>query len=118
MADIIASGGAGARGTKFLWDLDFDDVANTVTITATHTRFDGSATPDPQQAEITLILNTSVNVTVDCLAGTLSTGGAFSQATPGPMLNQGPRTRTNVKLKVSADRAQAISFTTQYLPAA
>lgn len=114
MADIIASGGAGANGCKFLWDLDFDDSANTVTITAVHTHFDDSPAPDPQQAEITVILNSSVSVTVDCLTGRLSTGGNFSQANPGPMLNSGARTRTNVRLRVSQDRAAAISFTTQY----
>ena len=118
MAEIQASGGAGAAGCKFLWDLLFDDAANTVTITAVHTRFDGSVAPDPQQAEITVILNTSVSITVDCLTGTLSTGGNFSQASPGPMLNAGPKTRTGVRLRVSADRAAALSFSTQYIPPA
>lgn len=118
MADISASAGAGAAGCKFLWDLHFDDAANTVAITAVHTHFDGSPAPDPQQAKITVILNTSVSITVDCLAGTLSTGGNFSQASPGPMLNAGAKTRTGVKLKVSADRAAALTFSTQYTPPA
>jgi hypothetical protein len=123
VADVQASGGAGSRppgtpGYRFLWDLVFDDVANTVTITATHTTFAGQAATDPQQASITVILNSSVNVTVDCLTGTLSTGGNFSQASPGPMLNAGAKTRTGVRLRVSANRAAALEFTTQYTPPA
>lgn len=116
MADIQSSGGAGAKGCKFLWDLNFDDSANTVTITAIHTHFDGSPALDPQQADITVVLNSSVSITVNCLTGKLSNGQDFSQASPGPMLNTSPKTRTGVRLKVSADRAAALSFTTQYTP--
>lgn len=118
MANINGSGGAGAANCKFLWDLVFDDAANTVTITAIHRHFDNTPAPDPQQAEITVILNTSVAITVNCLTGTLSTGGNFSQSSPGPMLNTGAKTRTGVRLRVSADRAAAISFSTQYTPPA
>lgn len=118
MADVFAEAGAGGNNCRLDWTLDFDDSANTVTIDATHTHFDRSPAPDPQQAEITVILNTSVSVTVDLLTGLLSQGGAFVQGSPGKMINAGPKTRTNVRLKVSADRARLISFTTQYLPPA
>jgi len=118
MADIIASAGASSNDHKLRWDLHFDDVADTVTITANHTHLDDSPDENPQQAEITVILNNSVEITVDLLTGLLSTGGNFSQTSPGIMLNVGSRTRTGVKLKVSADRAGIISFTTQYLPPA
>jgi hypothetical protein len=115
MANVNGIGGAGANNCKVLWTLDFDDAADTVTINAVHTHFDGSPAPDPQQAEITVQLNSSVDITVNLLTGTLSIGGNFSQASPGPMLNAGPKTRTGVRLKVSANRAAAIAFSTQYL---
>ena len=118
MANITASGGAGSNGVKFLWDLVFDDVANTVQIATTYTKFDGTPAPSPPQvASITVVLNTSVNVTVNCLTGTLSTGGNFSQGSPGPMLNTS-KTRTNVRLRVSANRAAALEFSTQFTPPA
>lgn len=117
MADIIASGGAGGNGHKLEWSLDFDDSANTVTINAVHTHFDGTPqSADPQQAQITVTLNSSVDVAVDLLTGRLDGGGAFVQGSPGTMINTGPKTRTNVRLKVSANRARQISFSTQYLP--
>lgn len=140
MANITGHGGAGAQNCKILWDLLFDDAANTVTITATHTHFDGTPAPNPQRAWITTKLNTSVDITVDTVTGlfgnpsgpldpsgnvdlmnpaTILTGTQnFSQAAPGIMINAGPKTRTGVKLKVSADRAAAFSFTTTYIPPA
>lgn len=119
MADISGSGGAGANNCKVLWTLHFDDTADTVTIDAVHTHFDGTPAPDPQQAEITVQLNSSVDITVDLLTGRLLTaqggqGTAFVQGSPGIMLNTGAKTRTGVRLKVSANRAAAISFSTQY----
>lgn len=118
MAHILASGGAGANGVKFLWNLDFDDVANTVQIATTYLTFEGDPAPAPPQvASITVTLNTSVNVTVNCLTGTISTGGNFSQASPGQMLNT-TKTRTGVTLRVSAGRAAALSFSTAFTPPA
>jgi hypothetical protein len=128
MADVIGHGEAGANNCKIVWDLHFDDAANTVTISAVHTHFDGSPAPDPQKAWITVRLNSSVDITVDTLTGKMGTPDRppedpaavltnqqnFSQASPGPMLNAGVKPRTGVKLKVSADRAAAISFSTQY----
>lgn len=116
MADIFASSGAGGRGCRLDWTLTFNDVADTVTITATHTRFDGSPAPDPPVAGLRITLNTSVEIGVNLLTGALSTGGQFSQASPGKVVNQGPKTRTGVRLRVSADRAAAISFQTDYTP--
>jgi hypothetical protein len=116
MADVFASAGAGGRNCRLDWTLDFDDVANTVTLNATHTHFDGTAAPDPPQAQITIQLNTSVDITVDLLTGLMSQGGQFSQAAPGKIVNQGPKVRTGVRLKVSANRAGALSFSTQYTP--
>lgn len=117
MADIFASSAAGGNGCRLDWTLDFDDVANTVTINATHKRFDGSAAPDPQQAQITFTLNSNVSISLNLLTGLLSQGGAFD-GTAGNMLNTGNRTRTNVRLSVSANRARTITHSTQYLPPA
>lgn len=116
MADILASGGAGGNNCKVLWDLDYDDAANTVTIAATHTHFDDSPAPDPQQAQITVQLNSGQAISVDLLTGLLSTGGPFSQTSPGPIINAGPKTRTSVRLRISAGRAQLITISTEYLP--
>lgn len=132
MADVFAQAGAGGNNCKVLWNLDFDDVANTVTIDSTHTHFDGSPCPDPRKAWITVLLNTSVNITVDLLTGEVGTPNGplddpntiltgrqpFVQGSPGKMINAGPKTRTGVRLKISADRAALISFSTQYLPPA
>lgn len=119
MADIFAQSAAGGGGHRLDWTLDFNDAADTVTITATHTRLDGSPQKaDPQQAAITVTLNTGASVSVDLLTGLMSTGGQFSQASPGKIVNQGPKTRTSVRVKISADRAQLITFSTSYLPPA
>lgn len=118
MADVFATAGAGGNNCKVDWTMDFDDSADTVTITATHTHFDGSPAPDPQQADITVQLNSGVSVGVNLLTGVLSTGGNFSQASPGKIINAGAKTRTGVRLRVTADRAALISFSTQYLPPA
>lgn len=117
MADFFASSGAGGGGCLLEWDLHFNDAADTVTITATHKHFDGSPAPDPQQAQITVTLNTSVSVSVNLLTGRLSTGQAFD-GTATAIINSGPRTRTGVRLKVSADRAALITHSTEYLPPA
>lgn len=117
MADIFAEGGAGGNGYRLSWTLDFDDVANTVTIDATHARLDGSPASDPQRAEITVQLNSGQAITVDLLTGMMSTGQAFD-GTASTMLNTGPRTRTNVKLSVSTSRSKLIAFSTQYKPPA
>lgn len=117
MADISASSAAGGNGCRLDWTLHFDDAADTVTIEATHTRFDGSVAPDPQQAAITIQVNSGQAVTVDLLTGLLSTGGAFD-GTASKIINSGPRTRTNVRLTVSTKRAKAINFSTTYTPPA
>lgn len=117
MADIFVEAGAGGNGCKLLWTLDFNDTADTVAITATHTHFDGSPAPDPQQAQISLELNSSVAITVNLLTGRLGTGQAFD-GTATKIVNSGTRTRTGVRLKVSANRAALISFSTQYQPPA
>jgi hypothetical protein len=128
MADIAAE--STVRGTspsqglcKLPWSFHFDDVANTVTITATHSKNDDSPVPDPQNAQLTIVLNTSVDATVDLLTGKLTAppalaGQDFSQASPGEVLNAGPKTRTGVRLKVSANRAAAVEFRFAYTPPA
>lgn len=125
MADVFATAGAGGNGCRLDWILDFDDAVDTVTITATHTHFDGSPAPDPQQAQITVKLNTSFDVTVDLLTGLLIApdnpaidGRPFVQGAPGKLINAGPKTRTSVRLRVSATRARLLDFSTQYLPPA
>jgi hypothetical protein len=117
VADYIASAGAYGNNCKLVWSLDFDDVANAVAITATHTHFDDSPAPDPQQAVLTFTLNTSQSIDLDLLTGLLSQGGAFD-GTATAIINSGTRTRTGVKLKISADRAKLITFSTAYLPPA
>lgn len=117
MADFFASSAAGGNGCRVDWTLNFDDTANTVTIEATHTHFDGSPAPDPQQASITFRLNSGQSITVDLLTGLLSSGGAFD-GTASKIINSGPRTRTNVRLSVSTDRAKLITYSTSYLPPA
>src|SRR5689334_9664970 len=99
MADILAQGTV--RGTspsqglcKLPWSFDFDDVANTVTVTGTHTKNDDSPVVDPQVARLTIVLNTSLDATVDLLTGKLVAppalaGQDFSQSSPGEILNAG-----------------------------
>jgi hypothetical protein len=117
MATVTASAGAGGHGCKLLWDLVFDDVADTITVTATHSHFDDSPAPDPQQAELTMTLNSGLAITLDLLTGRLTSGQAFD-GTATKIINSGPRTRTGVRARVSTDRAQLITFATQYLPPA
>jgi phage baseplate assembly protein gpV len=116
MSNVHAQGTVGANGCMMPWSVDFDDAANTVTVNTTHTRFDGSPCSDPSEASITVTLNTSVNITVDCLTGKLSSGGDFSQTSPGELLNAGPKVRTGVRLRVSPDRAAVLAFTVRYTP--
>lgn len=118
MADVFAQGAAGGRNCRLDWSVDFDDSADTVTINATHTHFDGSAAPNPPVATLIVTLNSSVDIAVDLLTGDLTPGGQFSQASPGVIVNAGAKVRTGVRLKVSADRAAAMFFTTQYTPPA
>lgn len=112
-AEVInASGGSGAGGHKLLWSLEFDTVANSITIDATHTRFDGStAAGDPQAATITVERNNGQSMTLNLLTdGTVFDGG------PANMLNTGPRTRSNVTLRVGQGRGQVLTFSTTYSP--
>lgn len=117
MASFSASSAAGGNGCRLDWSLVFDDVANTLALNATHTHFDGSPAPDPQQAEITFQLNTGQLITVDLLTGMMSQGGAFD-GTASKIVNSGQRVRTNVRLRLSTDRAKLITFSTQYMPPA
>lgn len=114
MANIFVSAGASAIRGRLAWDLTFDDVANTVTINAVHTRPNGSPAPDPLVAIITVTLEGGASVSVDLLTGLLNGGAPFVQGSPGKMINAGPKTRTSVRLTVSADRAASISFATEY----
>jgi hypothetical protein len=117
MTNFGASSGADGGGCHLGWDLAFNDAADTVTITAVHTRFDGSAAPAPQVAKMTITLNTSVAITLDLLTGRLGGGQAFD-GTATAIINSGPRVRTGVRLKVSADRAALITHSTEYQPPA
>lgn len=120
MADFHASNGTDSQGFHLQWALVFDDSANTVTITADHTRSNGSAAPNPQVARVTFVLNSSVDITLDLLTGRLlNAQGGQGQAFDGTataIINSGPRTRTNVRLRISADRAALITHSTEYLP--
>lgn len=118
MANFSASSGVDSQGYHLEWTLAFDDAADTVTVDAIYTRSNGQAAPAPQKAEITVTLNTSVAITLNLLTGRLDNGAAFVQGSPGNMLNAGPKTRTGVRLKVSADRAALITFSTDLLPPA
>lgn len=117
MANFSASSGAFSRGYSLDWTLDFDDAANTVTVTVVYGRPAGSPDADPQAAKMTLTLNSSVQITLDFLTARLSTGQLFD-GSAAPMLNAGARTRSGVKLKVSADRAALITHSTEFLPPA
>lgn len=122
MADFFASSGAGGNGCLLEWALDFDDSANTVTVSSTHKHFNGTAAPDPQIARVTITLNTTVDITLDLLTGRLlNAQGGQGQAFDGTatkIINSGDRTRTGVRLKISADRAALITHSTEYLPPA
>lgn len=111
MANFSASSGADSRGSHLEWSLVFNDAVDTVTIDASYS---GPA-PAPQVAKITIMLNTSVSITLDLLTARLSTGQLFD-GDAATMLNSGPRTRTGVRLKVSADRAALITHSTEFLP--
>jgi hypothetical protein len=117
MADLFAESGAGAQGCRLDWQLRFDDAADTVTVTATHTRFDGSPAPDPQQAQITFTLNGGASIGLNLLTGRLTNNQPFD-GTATKIIGSGPRTRTNVRLQISANRAQLITHSTQYQPPA
>jgi hypothetical protein len=104
-------------------DFHFDDVANTIVITASFSKNDDTPCPDPQFALLTIVLNTSVNATIDLLTGKITApaqlaGQDFSQASPGEILNGGSKTRTGVTLRVSANRAAALSFGLDWKPPA
>lgn len=121
-ATVHAEGGAGGAGHKLLWSLDFDDVADTVTITATHDQFSGAPQVNPpQQAQIVLDPPTGPTVRVNLLTAQVfnNTNGnllALFDGDTSSMVNDGPRTRTNFRLRVSQDRAAAIAFSTLYTP--
>jgi len=117
MANFSASSGAMSLGYSLDWTLAFDDAADTVVIEALYTQPPNGVIPVPWRARLTIILNTSVDATVDLITGLLVPSGVpFVQDSPGNMLNAGPKTRTGVKLKVSADRAAAISHSTEFFP--
>lgn len=117
MANVFAESAAGGNGCRLDWSLTFDDQADTVTITATHRRFDGTAAPNPQEAQITLTLNSSVSIGVNLLTGRMSNNQLFDGQNRA-IVNDGPRVRTGVRLRVSADRAASLTFSTEYTPPA
>jgi hypothetical protein len=123
MADIFAESAAAGNGHRLDWDLHFDDVANTVTVTATHSRMardaQGNFLPqlaDPQQALINMLFN-GTPLALNLLTGRLSNGVAFD-GTASRIIGSGPRTRTGVTVSVTADRARVITFSTTYQPPA
>lgn len=118
-ADIVnAEGGAGAGGHRLTWALAFDDVADTVTIDATHARFSGAEQAGPPQvAQINLILPNGNAISVNLITARLGTGQLFD-GNAATMINSGPRTRTNVRLRLSPRRSRLIEFTTDYSPPA
>lgn len=116
MANFSASSGASGFGCSLEWTLVFDDAANTVTVNATHRKLsDGTAAPAPQQAQITFTLNSGASISLNLITARLSTNQLFD-GNSATMLNAGNRTRTNVRLRISADRAALITHSTEYLP--
>jgi hypothetical protein len=115
MANFSASAGAYGGGCKLLWSLEFDDAADTVTVTATHARFDDSPAPVPQQAQITFTLNGGVSIGLNLLTGRLTNNQPFD-GTATAIINSGLRVRTGVRLQISAGRAALITHSTTYLP--
>lgn len=129
LIDFMAGGG----GHMIVGQLDGDDPANTLTLTVTHTKFDGSAQrADPRKAWFTVKINSGVDLTVDLLTGkvgisdrapddpaaVLTNPQDFSQASPGVILNAGAKTRTGVRASISPNRAAATAFSVQYTPPA
>lgn len=112
MAQIGYGAEVSGHGHKLVWNAVLDDVAHTITLDAVHTLFDGVSPPlgDPQKAQITLILNSGQPFVIDLLTD----GGQFDGGA-AMIINSGPRVRQNVRLKVSSDRAQLISHSTDYL---
>lgn len=117
MADISAEARVPARGCALDWSLHFDDVADTITVRADYTLVvNGQPAPTPLEASLTFRLNTQQAITLDLLTGRLSTGALFD-GTAGNMLNTGDRVRTGVRLSITPDRAQAISYSATLTPA-
>lgn len=131
-AIVHAEGGAGSRGHMALWQLDYDTVSNDLTITATHTKFDGSpAIGEPQKCVIVLIRPNGQERPFNIAASTVTLGAAdgFPENTvvnalraPSDnqfgLLNKGPQTFQNIASRVSADRASLLEFRMIYVPPA
>lgn len=124
-ADIVnAEGGAGAGGHRLTWTLAFDDVADTITINATHAQFSGAEQlAAPQEAQIVLELSNGQSIRLNLLTGVLfnnNNGNSLGlfDGVAGNMLNTGDRTRTNVRLRVAAGRGRVLTFSTLYQPPA
>lgn len=115
MANFSASSGAFSRGFSLDWTLVFDDAADTVTIDATYSQPPGAGVPVPAVARMTITLNSSVAITLDFNTARIVSGPLFD-GNAATMLNAGPRVRTGVRLKISADRAALITHSTEFLP--
>lgn len=111
-ATVHAEGSAGARGHMLRWVLDYDTVTRDIVLDAVHTRFDGTAPlGDPQEADIVVIRPNGQETTVNLLTLENPVDGE-----PG-VINDGPLTfNLPGGLRVSANRAAAIEFRTEYTP--
>lgn len=110
-AIVHAEAGAGARGHMLLWALDYDTVTDDLSISVTHTKFDGSpAIGAPQQANLVLVRPNGQ----ERVFNLLTVPGGQNPA-PG-IINEGVQVFPNIATRVSANRAQLIEFRTEYTP--
>lgn len=112
-AIVHAEAGAGGRGHMLLWQLDYDTVTDDLTINVTHTKFDGSpAIGMPQVANLVLVRPNGQTRTFNLLTVNNPVDGQPN------IINDGPVTFPNIATRVSANRAAAIEFQTEYTPPA
>jgi hypothetical protein len=68
-------------------------------------------------AQLTFTLGNNQSIGLNLLTGRLTNNQAFD-GTATKIINSGPRTRTGVTLRISADRAALLTFSTAYTPPA
>lgn len=111
-AIVHAEGSAGARGHMLRWALDYDTLSKDVTLDAVHTRFDGTAPLGmPQEADLVVIRPNGQETTINLLTLENPVDGEPNVINDGPLTFNLPG-----GLRVSANRAAAIEFRTEYTP--
>lgn len=123
-AIVHANGGSLARGYFLAWEVDYDTVAQTITVDAEQTLAGQPVNDAPVRAVVTLTAPSGAfrRFNLGPTTATLDDGTtvdpliAKSDGLPG-ILNKGSQTYAVPQgLRVSANRAAAIDFGTDYLP--